>query len=63
MRLVRDHENDAGALMTALCLRLCVSVREIQLPMAQLKQKGKVPSVGQRSLMRYFAMNRSASAG
>lgn len=62
-RLYEAVSAQPGALMTAHCSQLGVSVRELQLPMAQLKQKGKVRSVGQRSLMRYFPMNRSASAG
>jgi hypothetical protein len=43
-----------GEAMAMLARELGASVRELHLPMALLKQAGRVKSVGQRSSTRYF---------
>lgn len=40
--------------MVELAEELTVSVGELQLPMAKLRAEGRVRTVGQRHLMRYF---------
>jgi hypothetical protein len=54
-----------GESMVVLSDEIGVGVRELQRPMSKLKTGGRVHSVGQRSLMRYFpAVARpSASVG
>lgn len=43
-----------GSSMVELAEELTVSVGELQLPMAKLRAEGRVRTVGQRHLMRYF---------
>lgn len=53
-----------GAPMVELAEQLGADVRSLQRPMAKLKAAGRVRSVGQRHLMRYYpAVARSAGNG
>jgi hypothetical protein len=49
--------------MTMFASELEMSVRELNRPMSRLKREGRVRSVGQRHLMRYFpAVGRKATS-
>jgi hypothetical protein len=69
MALVSEHLHavvcaQPGASMAAFAVTMGVSPRELDRPMAHLKKAGRVRSVGQRSLMRYFPLTgRSGSPG
>ena len=51
-----------GEAMAVLAREVGASARELQRPMALLKQAGRVRSVGQRSSTRYFPRVHAASA-
>lgn len=53
-----------GELTTVLANELGCTVRDLQRPMAKLRAQGRIRSVGQRNLMRYFpaVMRASKSA-
>lgn len=50
-----------GEAMTVLATHVGVSTRELNRPMTLLKQAGRVRSVGQRHLMRYFPTTAGAA--
>ena len=51
-----------GETMTALCADVGASARELQRSVSLLRQSGRVRTVGNRSLMRYFPMTSGATA-
>lgn len=50
-----------GEAMTVLAAQVGVSTRELNRPMTLLKRAGRVRSVGQRHLMRYFPTTADAA--
>ena len=50
-----------GSSMAELAENLTLSVRELQRPMAKLRKEGRVRTIGQRHLMRYFPAVAKAS--
>ena len=58
--VVRTHP---GASMVALAEKLDVDARTLQRPMARLKSVGRVRSVGQRHLTRYYPAVVRSGAG
>lgn len=55
-RLLELVVANPGASITALAPKLGLSPRELQRPMGHLKRAGRVRSVGQRHLTRYFPL-------
>ena len=55
-RLLELVMETPGSSMTALAPKLDLSPRELQRPMSLLKSSGRVRSVGQRHLTRYFPL-------
>lgn len=61
-RLYQVVCTNPGEAMAVLAREVGASARELQRPMALLKQAGRVRSVGQRSSTRYFPRAHAASA-
>lgn len=59
-RLYEAVRANPGEGMTVLMARVGGSARELHRPMTLLKRTGRVRSVGQRHLMRYFPMTETA---
>ena len=59
-RLYEAVRANPGAGMTVLVARVGGTARELHRPMTLLKRAGRVRSVGQRHLMRYFPMAETA---
>ena len=53
--------NQPGQTMAVLAVHLDTSARELHRPVSQLKQDGRVRSVGERNHTRYFPMASEAS--
>ncbi len=53
---------DPGAAMTALAAKVGAAVGELNRPMTRLKRAGRVRSVGERHLTRYFPMTGKVAA-
>ena len=62
-RLYEALSAHPGESMADLAGAMDLSPRELHRPMAQLKRDGRVRSVGQRHLTRYFPMAASAEPG
>ncbi len=63
-RLFEQVRARPGESMLVFAAELEMSVREVQRPMTLLEREGRVRSVGERHLMRYFpALGKAAGAG